>query len=161
MIRNRVRQLREAHRISRKRLAEATGLGESTILRMELGRTTRYDAHVLEALAGYFNVGIEALLEIVPDLDEEQSPAAETPRPYDEIVTIHGYHAPDYITRWVGLIRKSGTPAKVVMRGEPSPHQRAYHVMDEEGTGVLVLIDEHLVSERNRDSGAATSRTPE
>ncbi len=70
VINNRVSTLMGERRLSVRRLATETGLSYTTAYGMYSGRTTRYDADVLDKLCEYFGVGVGELLQYVPNQKE-------------------------------------------------------------------------------------------
>lgn len=79
MIENRLSVLLGERRMNVRELAQATGLNYGGLLNMYKGRTTRYDAHVLAGLCGYFGVGVGDLLVYVPDDGRAPSPGGRAP----------------------------------------------------------------------------------
>lgn len=63
-------EIREGKRLSLKRLAQETGLAESTLRNFAYNTTQRFDASVLEALCVYFGVAVGDLL--VYEIEEEK-----------------------------------------------------------------------------------------
>ena len=50
------------HRLTYAELADATGLSTTTLLGLDKERTTRFDAHVLDALCEFFHCQVGDLL---------------------------------------------------------------------------------------------------
>ena len=83
-------ELRVERGVSQKELAEAIGVSQSTIAKIEVGRNEA-TASTIRKLAGYFNISTDYLLEFEDDLgvrvdDKERKPdtlSAEGRRPLE------------------------------------------------------------------------------
>ena len=62
------KQLEENRPIPLQEVADATGIERAALNRIELGQTKRIDFDTLQALCGYYKVGVGDILEYDPSI---------------------------------------------------------------------------------------------